>query len=143
MDSDEELFENIPLSNSYIVRPRTLLRSPLYPIKENRNDILIKDGPLTRLEYWSNIRNYIWNKETKRVCARDSLEWARLGCCYFIYYFSLGILSCALVVVYMLLLDKKTPRRLGNETALAFDNGINPGNKVFFLICFIVFKIPS
>ncbi|CAF1671165.1 unnamed protein product, partial [Adineta ricciae] len=37
------------------------------------------------------------------------------------------VIFSAFVIVYILLLDKKTPRRLGNESALAFDNGINPG----------------
>ncbi|CAF0887084.1 unnamed protein product [Rotaria sp. Silwood1] len=127
MDSNEDSFENKFLRESYIVRARTLLRSPLYPIKENRDDIYIKDGPLTGLDYVSNIRNYLWNRKTKRFCARDGLEWAKLGCCYFIYLFALGILFSALVIVYMLLLDKKTPRRLGNDSAIAFDGGINPG----------------
>ncbi|CAF3417515.1 unnamed protein product [Rotaria sp. Silwood1] len=128
MDSNEDSFENKFLRESYIVRARTLLRSPLYPIKENRDDIYIKDGPLTGLDYVSNIRNYLWNRKTKRFCARDGLEWAKLGCCYFIYLFALGILFSALVIIYMLLLDKKTPRRLGNDSAIAFDGGINPGN---------------
>jgi hypothetical protein len=42
----------------------------------------------------------------------------------------LGILFSAIVIVYILLLDKKTPRRIGNESALAFDGGINPGKKI-------------
>lgn len=129
MDSREESFENELLSNSYILRPRTLLRSPLYPIKENVEDIQIKDGPLTWLEHWHNIRHYIWNRDTKRVCARDSLEWAKLGFCYFIHFLTLSILFSSFVIVYFLLMDKKTPTRYGNESALAFDGGINPGNR--------------
>ncbi|CAF3476612.1 unnamed protein product [Rotaria socialis] len=127
MDSNDSSFENRLLRNSFIVRPRTLLRSPLYRIKENTEAIHIKDGSLTGLDYLSNIRNYLWNRETKRFCARDGLEWAKLGFCYFIHFFTLGILFSALVIVYFLLMDKKTPRRLGNESALAFDNGIHPG----------------
>ena len=86
MDSDEEWFETKLLPNSYIVRPRTSLRSPLYPITNNRNDICIKNGPLTELEYWYNIRNYIWNRDIKRFCGRDSLEWAKIGCYYFTFF---------------------------------------------------------
>ncbi len=73
------------------------------------------------------LKNYVWNGETKRLCNRDSLEWMKLGCYYFCFLFILGVLFCALVIVYILLLDKKTPRRYGNESAMAFDGGINPG----------------
>ena len=127
MDSDEEWFENAPFTNQYLIQPRTPLRSPLYPDRKARNEIRIKDGPLTELEYLQNIKNYIWNRNTKRVCNRDSLEWMKIGCYYFCFLFLLGVLFCALVVVYMLLLNKKTPRRYGNESAMAFDGGINPG----------------
>jgi len=129
MDSDEEWFETTSLPNSYIIRPRTLLRSPLYPITNDKNEICIKDTPLTGLEYWYNLRNYIWNRKTKRFCDRDGLEWAKLGCYYFGYFFTLGVLFSALVIVYILLIDKKTPRKYGNSSALALDGGINPGKK--------------
>jgi len=132
MESDEEWFETTSLQNSYIVRQRTLLRSPLYPITNNKDDICIKDSPLTELEYWYNIRNYIWNRKTKRFCSRDGLGWAKFGCYYFSFFFTLGVLSSALVIVYILLLDKKTPRRFGNDSALALDGGINPGNRILF-----------
>ncbi|CAF1082807.1 unnamed protein product [Adineta steineri] len=127
MEQDEEWFETIPLPNSYIVRPRTTLQSPLYPINKIRDDICIKDSPLTGLDYLYNIRNYIWNRETNRFCGRDGLDWAKLGCYYSCFLFILGVISSSFVIVYILLLDKKTPRRLGNESALVFDNGINPG----------------
>jgi hypothetical protein len=134
MDSDEEWFETAPLPNAYIVRPRTLLRSPLYRITKTKDDICIKDHPLTGLEYWQNIRNYIWNRETNRFCSRDGLGWVKLGCYYFSFLFILGVIFSAFVIVYILLLDKKTPRRLGNESALAFDGGINPGKRFVFSI---------
>jgi hypothetical protein len=127
MDSDEEWIENTPLTNRYLIQPRTPLRSPLYPGTKNRNEICIKDSPLTALEYWHNIKNYLWNRKTKRLCARDSLEWIQIGCYYFSFFFILGVLSCALVIVYILLLDKKTPRRFGNDSAMALDGGIHPG----------------
>ncbi len=130
MDSDEEWFETTSSPDRYLLRQRSLLRSPLYPVNEHRDDILIKDRPLTELEYWYNIRNYIWNRKTKRFCSRDGLGWAKFGCYYFSFFFTLGVLSSALVIVYILLLDKKTPRRIGNESALAFDGGINPGKKI-------------
>ena len=130
MDSDEEWFETINSREPYIVRPRSNLRSPLYPSVTTREDVLIKDSPLTGFDHLSNIRNYIWNRNTRRFCARDGLEWAKLGCFYSIFFFVLGVIFSAFVIVYILLLDKKTPRRLGNESALAFDNGINPGKTI-------------
>lgn len=130
MESDEEWFENTSLPRPYIVQRRTSLQSPLYRKNKDRNEILIKDSPLTELEYLYNIRNYIWNHQTKRFCGRDGLEWAKLGCYYFSFFLTLGILFSAIVTVYILLLDKKTPRRLGNDSALALDGGINPGKKV-------------
>jgi hypothetical protein len=130
MDSDEEWFETTSSPDRYLLRQRSLLRSPLYPVNEHRDDILIKDRPLTELEYWYNLRNFIWNRETKRFCGRDGLDWAKIGCYYFSFLFVLGILFSAIVIVYILLLDKKTPRRIGNESALAFDGGINPGKKI-------------
>jgi hypothetical protein len=133
MDSDDEWVEDSSKRSQYIVHQRTLLRSPLYPITEKRQDIRIKDGPLTGSDYWSNIRNYIWNLETKSVCARDGLGWTKLGCCYFIFLFLLGLLFSAIVIVFILLLDKKTPRRSGNDSALALDGGLNPGNKYFLM----------
>ncbi len=134
MDSDEEWFETTTVPKPYIIRPRTSLRSPLYPITKNKDDVRIKDGPLTGLEYWHNIRNYIWNRENKRFCGRDSLEWTKFGCYYFSFMFTLGVLFSALVIVYILLLDKKTPRRFGNDSALALDGGINPGKtREFYL----------
>jgi len=122
MESDEEDFSNV-----YLVRHRSVLRSPLNLEGNIRNDIQIKDSPLTFADYWHNLRNFIWNRTTRRFCSRDGLEWAKIGCYYFSFFFALGVLSCALVIVYILLLDKKTPRRMLNESALAFDGGINPG----------------
>jgi hypothetical protein len=119
MDSDEEWIETTHSPNPYIVRQRTLLQSPLYPRTKPRDDILIKDEPLTELEYLYNIRNYIWNRKTKRFCGRDGLEWAKVGCYYFTFFFTLGSIFSALTIVYILLLDKKTPKRLGNDSALA------------------------
>jgi hypothetical protein len=130
MDSDEEWFET---TSPYIVRQRTLLRSPLYPITTNRDDIFIKDEPLTELEYLHNIRKYIWNGKTNRFCGRDGLEWAKVGCYYFSFFFTLGCLFSALIIVYILLLDKKTPRRYLNDSALALDGGINPGKNNFHI----------
>lgn len=129
MDSDEEWAETVLASKPYIVRPRAALRSPLYPTLNNDDDIRIKDGPLTGVDHLHNVRNYIWNGQTKRFCGRDGAEWAKLGCYYSIFLFVLGLLFSALVIVYILLLDKKTPRRLGNESALAFDGGIHPGRR--------------
>lgn len=127
MDSDDEWLEDTPAANRYIVRQRTLLRSPLYPLNEHREEIHVKDSPLTSWDYLSNIRNYIWNRQTKRFCARDSLEWAQFGCYYCAFLFVLGLLFSSLVIVYMLVLDKKTPKLFGNSSAMALDGGINPG----------------
>ena len=127
MDSDDEYFDANPLPNRYIIRERLPLRSPLYSSKTPRNDILVKDGPLTELEYLVNIRNYIWNRRLKRVCGRDGLDWSKIGCYYFTFLFSLGALFCGLIVIYMLILNKKAPKRYGNYSALALDGGINPG----------------
>lgn len=124
MESDEEDF-----SNAYIVRHRSPFRLPLYSHHEKiRHDIQIKDSPLTFTDYWHNLRNFIWNRNTKQFCSRDGLQWAKIGCYYFSFFFALGVLSCALVIVYILLLDKKTPRRMLNESALGIDGGVNPGN---------------
>ena len=127
MDSDEEWFETKPYTKRYIVRQRASLRSPLYRHTSDHEEIQVKEGPLTTTEYWSNIRNYLWNRDNKRVCGRDSLAWAQLGCYYCTFLFLLGLLFSALVIVFILLLDKKTPRRSGNHSALALDGGINPG----------------
>ena len=131
MDSDDEWFENTAPSNRYLIRERTPLQSPLYRLTRHRDEICIKDGPLTEWEYLSNIRNYIWNRKAKRLCGRDGLDWAKIGCYYFSFFFSLGIFFSALVIVYILLLDKKTPRRFGNSSAMALDGGIHPGKELF------------
>ena len=127
MDSDEEYFDSSPLPDRYIVRQRLPLRSPLYSPRKQRNEICIKDGPLTEREYLSNVRHFIWNRQLKQVCGRDGLDWTKIGCYYFVIFFLLGMLYCGLMVIYMLLLNKKSPTRYGNYSALALDGGINPG----------------
>ena len=127
MDFDDvELFQQ--RSNGYLVHPRVPLVSPLYRSINGQQEISIRDQPLTNAEHLRNLKNFCWNRETKRFCRRDGLDWAKLGCYYSVFLFVLGLLFSTLVIVYMLLIDKKTPRRYGNDSALALDGGINPGD---------------
>lgn len=96
-------------------------------LKKPVENIFIKDEPLTSSEHWRNLKNYCWNRETKRFLARDGFEWAQLACFYSTFFFVLSVLFSTTLIVYMLLLDKKAPRRYLNQSALALDGGIAPG----------------
>lgn len=127
MDSDDQWYDAQTISPRYIVRPRTELRSPLF--RQERDQIRIKDTPLNIREHCFNLKNYIWNRETKRFCARDGLGWMKLACYYSSFYFIIGVLWSALVIVFFFLINKKAPRRYGNYSALALDGGLNPGRR--------------
>ncbi|CAF0807334.1 unnamed protein product [Didymodactylos carnosus] len=91
-----------------------------------RDDIIIKDVPLTLKEQFINYKNYIWNNDDRLFCQRDGLGWSKLACYYFIYYLVLAILFSSCVIFFFMLMDKKIPPKRLESSALALD-GLNPG----------------
>jgi sodium/potassium-transporting ATPase subunit beta len=97
------------------------------------NEIIIIKNHLNYKDKLNNLKQFLWQPETRQVLGRTKESWCKICCFYICFYTALGCIFTASVAVYLASLDYRFPKYYGDTSVLSrqrIDNeiiGVHPG----------------